>query len=147
MTEKPGPVRFAYAVLAVERKTTLDGAALEHAPAAPRIGAIQVFDRIQGSDSVIQEQTYDDDVPIVDLVHLRYIGRGYQLPDGDVDFDYETKRLLALIQIGAEQERVLHAEIDRVFDRFEEFVQTTDLDTMTNDSVTEALGRLRREFA
>jgi cold shock CspA family protein len=140
MSQKLGAVKFAYAVLATERKAdpSID---LSHAPAAPRIGDIQVFDTDQGAGSIIQEQDHE---VLVDLVHLRFIGRGRELPGGDVEFDYETRRLLALIQIGAQTERAVHDLIDQVFGKFEEF--SVSMGFENRKALTEGLERLRKEF-
>lgn len=138
---KRGPVKFAYAVLAVDRKAdpSLD---LSHAPAGPRIGDILVFPEDHGR-IYIREDDYGTKETLVDIVHLHFIGTGRQDATGNVDFEYETRRLLALIQIGANAERVLHAEVDRVFERVQEVFYGLTGGTASD----EMLERLRKDFA
>ena len=135
---KRNPVVFAYVVIAVTRKhdPSID---VSHAPAAPKIGDIIVLDQHEG-EVVIREEDHE---VLVDIIHLHLLCRGERLPDGNVDFEYEAKRLLALVQIGSNAERVLHEEIDRVFERFEEFLHQQG----HIDPTAEALERLRKEFA
>lgn len=134
-----GPVKFLYAVVATERRAdpALD---LSHAPAAPAIGDIQVFDAQQGGDSLIQEQDHGTGGAIVDIVHLRILGMAREGEQG-IEPDYELRRLLALIQIGAQHERAVHQLVDQVFERFEEY-----LDRYTREPELEHLERLRKEF-
>lgn len=138
MAEKRTPVVFAYVVVASTRKHD-PAVDVSHAPAAPAIGDIIVFPDHQG-DVVIRE---DDHEVLVDIVHLHLLCRGTKLENGDVDFEYEGRRLLALVQIGSNAERVLHTEIDRVFERFEEALHQSGADPIGSDG----LERLRREFA
>lgn len=137
-----GPVIFAYAVVATERRAPAD-LDLSGAPPLPKIGDIQCFATRQGGETVVQEQDYGSGVPVVDIVQLAYVGQGRELPDGNVDFEYETMRLLALIQIGANAERVMHNEIDRVFEKVEEYIAGFDVDL---EYEAERLERLRKEF-
>jgi len=95
---------------------------------------VVVFPDDQGRDTLIREE---DHGAIVDIIHLHFIAIGREDPEVGVEFSYEAKRLLALLQIGANAERVLHAEIDRVFEKVEELVP---------DQNGEALERLRKEF-
>lgn len=134
-----GAVKFAYVVVAVTRKhdPALD---VTHAPAAPQIGDVVVFPSDMGRGAYIRE---DDHGAIVDIVHLHFVATGRQTDTGDVEFDYEAKRLLALLQIGANAERVLHAEIDRVFEGFEEYLDRAH----AVEPNEEHLQRLRRKFA
>lgn len=134
---KLGAVKFAYAVLAVERRAD-PSVDLTHAPAAPQIGDIEVYDVQLDGESVIQER---DHKLLVDIVHLRFIGRGRELPGGDVDFDYETRRLLALIQIGAQNERAVHNLVDQIFERIEEAFFNTGA-----KGYESALAGYRKEF-
>ena len=130
-----GPARFAYVVVDSTRKhdPTID---VTHAPAAPRIGDIVVFPDDQGRAEIIRE---DDHEVLVDIVHLHFVAIGRENEDGNVEFSYEAKRMLALLQIGAQQERTLHAEIDRVFDQLGSVFALAGLPD-------EQIDRLRKEF-
>jgi len=132
------PACFAYAVVQVERQQLDDSIDISHAPAPPQIGQIAVYEERQGADSLIVEQS-EAGVPIRDIVHLHLVGTGRMTADGP-EFDYETSRVFALIQIGANAERVLHQQIDKVFERFEEVAGNTF------HLEPEHLERLRKEF-
>lgn len=127
------PVVFAYVVVHSERKhdPTLD---VSHAPLLPAIGEIVVFPDHQGAVAIREE----DHGMLVDIIHLHLLCTGEKLPDGNVDFSFEGKRLLALVQIGANNERVLHDEVDRVFEKIEALVGPM--------IQIETLERLRKEF-
>lgn len=137
MGTKLGPVKFAYVVVAVSRKHD-PAVDITHAPAAPQIGDIIVFPEDHGRAEYIRE---DDHGAIVDIVHLHFLALGRENADGNVDFSYEAKRLLSLVQIGSHAERVLHAEIDRVFEKFEELLDKSFLTTQVAE-----LEHLRKEF-
>jgi hypothetical protein len=135
---KLGPVKFAYVVVESTRKhdPSID---VSHAPAAPAIGDVFVFPDDHGRAEYIRE---DDHGAIVDITHLHFVALGRQTEDGNVDFSFEARRLLALLQIGAQQEQVLHEQIDKVFEKFEEMLSTPMLASDTSS----VLERLRREF-
>lgn len=135
--------KFAYAVVATERRAD-PGLDLSHAPAAPAIGDIQVFDVPQGGETIIQEQDYDTKGALVDIVHLAYVGTGRDNGDGP-GFEYETRRLLALIQIGARNEYAVHNLVDQIFERFEEVMARTVGDRH-GEEIGDALEALRKEF-
>lgn len=137
MNDALGPAKFAYVVVAVTRKhdPALD---VTHAPAAPVIGDIVVFSEDMGRAEYIRE---DDHGPIVDIVHLHFLAIGRQADDGNVEFSYEAQRLLALIQIGAHNERVAHQLVDQVFEKFDQF-----LSEHTREPEVEYLEQLRKGF-
>lgn len=133
-----GPAKFAYVVVDSTRKHD-PAVDVTHAPAAPAIGDVFVFPEDHGRAEYLRE---DDHGPIVDIVQMHFVAVCRQNEDGDLEFSYEAKRMLALLQIGARHERVLHEEIDRVFDRIE-----TALGGFNGVLSDETVEQIRKEFA
>jgi hypothetical protein len=134
---KVDPAIFAYVVVDSEREIHDPTLPLEHAPQPPAVGHVAVFQ--QRGPRVITEET--DHGPATDRVTFVHVADG-RLVDGEPAFDGPEYRLLALLQIGAQQERVLHEQIDRVFERFEEYLDKAHA-VEPNEQMLE---RLRREF-